>query len=368
MKKLRVLVACCALLLGLGAGGWAVSLCDYQSPITALTDARMSFAYRYYNDAATPTVDVNSGRIGVDYDQLFGTPNFGFTLGGSVELTLGDFVPKGWLGQGNATFRYYPFSDALLFGYGGLEASLATGQPSPGADIRIGLGLGRFSDVTPLAKALLIEEALFRTGAIFDPMDDEALLSVASVIGRDDEYETVKGMVADIESLIEAVARVELDARALLSIEELILATEPKRKCGWAVQGGIGYELLDPFGGAQNFVIVASADAAFASNPDDQLLFHASFSGPVNFTEENTLSATLSYEYELSETSTLFADYAYQRVQPLGLDANVSHAASVSLGFDLRAVDIGLQVSLTREPGDPGWSIDVSISAAMDLL
>ena len=367
MKRLGVLGIFGLVIVGMGLSAWGLSLCDYRSPLTALTDARMSFAYRYYNDASTPLVDVNSGRIGIDYDQLFASASFGFSLVGSVELTLDEFVPSGWLGQGSATFRFYPFEEALLFGFGGLEASLATGQPRPGVDVRIGLGLGRFTDVTPLAKAVLIEEKLLSVDAIFDELDDDVLLGVGGVIGRLAEYETVKGMVADIESLIEAVARVELDARALLSIEEIILMEELQRKCGWAVQSGIGYELIDPFGGAQNFVLTASADAAFAASPDDQFLFHASFSGPFEFLEENTLSATLSYEYELSETSTLDVGYSFQRVQPLGLVANVSHAASLDIGFDVSGVDVGLQVSLTREAGDPGWSIDVSISAAVDL-
>ena len=368
MKRLGVLAVVGLLVLAATMSALAVSLCDYQKPITALTNARMSFAYRYYNDAATPTIDVNSGRIGIDYDQLFASPNYGFTLGGSLELTLDEFVPSGTLGQGSATFRFYPFQEGLVFGYGGLEASLATGQPRPGVDVRVGLGLGRFSDVTPLAKAVLIEEELLEAEAIFDLLGDDVLLGVASVIGRKTEYETTAEMVADIESLIEAVAHVELDAVALLAIEDTILATEPKRKCGWAVQAGIGYELIDPFGGAQNFVIVASADAAFVTSPEDQFLLHASFSGPVDFMEENTLSATLSYEYEISETSTLLADYAFQRVKPLGLTASASHAASVQLGFDIEGVDIGLQITLTLEPGDPGWSIDVSLSAVVDLL
>ncbi|MGB2984108.1 MAG: hypothetical protein WBC63_09690, partial [Candidatus Bipolaricaulia bacterium] len=368
MKRLGVLAVLGLTIVGLGAATWGLSLCDYRSPITALTNARMSFAYRYFNDAGTPEIDVNSGRIGLDYDQLFDSPNYGFTLGGSVELTLDAFVPTGWLGQGGATFRFYPFKEALFFGYGGLEASLATGQPRPGVDVRIGLGLGRFSDVTPLAKAVLIEDELLATDAIFEVLAGDVLLGIAGVIGREAEYDTVKEMVADIESLIEAVARVELDARALLTIEEFILMSEPNRKCGWAIQGGIGYELIDPFGGDQNIVIVASADAAFATSPGDQFLLHASFSGPFDFMEENTLTATLSYEYELGEESKLYADYAFQRVKPLGLPANVSHAASMSVGFDINGIDIGLQVSLTREPGDPGWSIDVSISAAIDLI
>ena len=367
MKRLGVLAVLCALVGALGSSTWGLSLCDYRSPITALTDAGMTFSYRYYNDAATPVIDVNSGRIGVDYDQLFDSPNYGFTLVGAVELALDDFVPSGWLGQGGATFRFYPFEQALVFGYGGLEASLATGQPKPGIDVRVGLGLGRFSDVTPLAKAILIEEALQDEGAIVDDLREDVLMGVAEVTGRLAEYETTAEAVADIESLIEAFALVELDALALLSIEELTLATDPRRKCGWAVQAGLGYELIDPFGGAQNVVIAASADAAFATSPEDQFLFHASFSGPFEFLEENTLSATLSYEYELSATSALDIGYSFQRVQPLGLTANVSQAASLDIGFDANGIDVGLQIALTREPGETGWSIDVSLAAAVDL-
>jgi hypothetical protein len=367
MKRHGVFAVVGMLFIGLGLSAWGLSLCDYRSPLTALTDARMSFSYRYYNDAATTVIDVNSGRIAIDYDQLFASPNYGFTLVGSVELTLDEFVPSGWLGQGGATFRFYPFEKALVFGFGGLEASLATGQPRPGIDVRVGLGLGRFSDVTPLAKAVLIEEDLLEEGAILEGLGDDALMGVAGVIGRRAEYETITELVADIESLIEAVARVELDAHALLSIEETVEMTDLRRKCGWAVQAGIGYELIDPFGGAQNFVMAASADAAFVTSPEDQFLFHASFSGPFEFLEENTLSATLSYEYELSAESTLKVKYSFQRVKPLGLAANVSHAASLDIGFDVNGVDVGLQVALTREPGDPGWSIDVSFSAAVDL-
>ncbi len=366
MKKIGVFV--CLLVVGVSTVAWGVSLCDYRSPISALTDARMSFAYRYYNDAATSQIDVNSGRIGVDYNQLFSSANYGFTLGGAIELNLANFVPAGGLGQAQATFRYYPLEDELFFGFGGFEASLATSQPRPGVDVRVGVGIGRFYDVTPLAKAVLIEEELLSMEAIVDRLSDDILLGIAGVMGREAEYETVKEMVADIESLIEAVALVELDARALLSIEEIILDSQPKRKCGWAVQAGVGYELIDPFGGAQNFVVAASADAAFATSPEDQFLFHASLSGPIEFMEENTVSASFSYEYELSEESTFLVNYALQRVQPSGLPANVTHSASMSIGFDVRGVDIGLQVALSREPGDPGWSIDVSVSAVMDLI
>jgi len=368
MKRMRVLWSV-ALLCGVVAvGGWAVSLCDFYSPVTYLSDMRLSFGYRYFNDASTAGVDVNSGRIALDYDQLFDSPDFGFTLLGAAEVVLDQFTPVGWLGHGSGTFRYYLAEEVPLFAFGGLEASLATGQPQPGVDVLIGAGYGRFTDVTPLAKALTIEKELMDLKAFIDPLSDETLMNIASVIGRMLEYDTLKELVADIESLIEAETAADLDARALLTIEEVVLAVGDDRKCGWAIQGGIGYELVDPFGGARNVVVSFAGDAAYASGPKDQLLVRASFIGPFDILNENTLTVTGTYEYQLTESSTFYADYTMQRVQPSGLPASVSHSAGLSLGFNYRGADIGIQVSLTREAGDPGWSIDVSLSASMNLL
>lgn len=343
--------------------------CDYRSPITALTDARLLLSYRYYNDAATPVIDVNSGRISLDYDQIFDSPNYGFSLVGSGELTLEAFVPSSWLGQGTFTFRMYPFRTALFFGYGGLEASMVNSQPQPGLDVRIGLGVGRFSDVTPLAKAILIESKLLALQSIIDPLPDAILLAIASVLGRAAEYESVRAMVVDIESVIEPVAGgVQLGAPGLLSIEEIIVRGEYERRCGWAIQGGLGYELIDPYGGEQNLVMAGSADAALATSPDDQLLFHASFSGPFEFLEENTINGSISYAYQLSEDSTMVAGYSMQRVKPAGQSARLSQSAHLALTFDLGGVDVGTKVSLTRDAADPGWSIDINLSASMDLI
>ena len=368
MKKMVILLS---LLFLVGIAANALSVCDYSAPETALTDARLSFGYRYYDDANTPgVVDVNSGRFGADYYQLYDSPNYGFTIGAYGELELNAFVPTGWLAQGAATFRYYPFTDGLFFAFGGLQSSMATGQLRPGVDVLMGAGLGRFSDVTPMAKSFAIEDELLDLDAISNPLTDDVLLAIAGAIGRWAEYEELQDLVSEIEALIEGVAGVELNARALLGIEEIILMSGDERRCGWALQAGVGYEILDPYAGAQNIVVGISADAAFAMGPNDQLVFHASYSGPFDLMTENTLNASLGYEYELSAESTLILDYAMQRVNPAdpALAVNVSHAAGIAVGFDIAGIDILLEVALTRETGDLGWSFDISVSAAMDLL
>lgn len=366
MKKVGVVV--CILLWAIGVAGWAVSICDYKSPETSLTDAGLSFSYRYFDDAATEGIDVNSGRFGADYDQLYGSPTYAYAIRGSAEVTLDSFMPSGWMGQGGATFRYYPVEDSLMFAFGDVQATLATSQLRPGVEVRLGGGLGRFYDVTPMAKALQMERELIDLGAIPGGLSDDVILAAAGIIGRAIEYDTVKALVSDIETLVEADAAVELDARATLTLEEIVERTGDDRQCGWALQAGIGYELVDPFGNPQNVIIAGTGDAAFAFGPDDQIKLHANVSGPFDIMNEYTLSADASYEYSMSDDTTLTASYSLQQVKPLDAAASLSHAAGLSVSFDLGGADVLLQVALTREPADPAWSLDISLSAAMDLL
>lgn len=368
MRKLETWIVMGIILLGSSAAMLAVNVCEYRAPETSLTDARVSLNYRYYDDATTPDVDVHSGRIGLDYDQLYDSPRFGFSLSAAGEVPLVRFAPVGGLGQAAATFRYYWAEGAPWFAYGGTEALIASGWPAPGVDVSFGVGIGRFSDVTPLAKAIEINDELVATGAVADELDDSVLLDVAEIIGRGVEFDTVKDWVAEIELVIEASAAVELDARALLFIEELLLMDGDQRRCGWAVQLGLGYELMDPFGAAGTVVVKGSADAALAPGPNDQLRLHAGISGPFDLLDEHTMSCSVGYEREISEEQTLVIDYLLQRAKPAGDVARTSHVASASIGFDVSGVDITLGASLSKDAGDPGWSLDISIGAVLELL
>jgi hypothetical protein len=350
------------------AAASAQSLCSYRSPESSMVEARLTFAYRYYDDAATPIVDVNSGRLAVAYDQLFDSPNSGFTLVGAADLALSGFVPTAWLGQGALTYRLYPWSEGVFFLFGGLEAAASTGLPQPGLDARAGLGLGRFTDVTPLAKAKRIGAALVSLGAIPSGLSGDVVLAVAGMIGRAGEYPSPRELVADIEAIVEFDAGVQLDARALLTIEDLVLSTGMERRCGWTVQAGVGYELLDPYGGAQSAVFASSADTAFASSPSDQFLFHVSFSGPFDLLDENSLVGSASYVVDLGKGQAVTTGYKLSRIKPSGVPATTTHQASLGLVFSLSRGSLGLQASVSHRTGEPGWSIDVSMSAALELL
>lgn len=366
MKKIGGLLACAAFLCSVGTAATAIGLCDYISPETKLTDVTFSFSYRYFDDAATEGVDASGGRAAIDFSQLYDSPDIGFTVAASGAILLDRFAPSSGLGSAAGTFRYYLMDDVPLFGFGGLEASVASGQPQPAVSLSVGAGYGRFSDTTPLAKAFTIQHELIKAGTISEALPDEVLMAMADVIARKAEYETVKDAAAAVVEAVQTATGVTVGPREVLMVEDVIVATGDERNCGWAVQAGLGYELVDPYGGTNDLLLTASADAAFAPDPESQFLFRASAYGPFDILNENTVTTRASYDRDLNDDSTLQAAYTLQRVQS-GDKANMTQAATLLITFAVGNADLGLQLSLSNRSDTPGWTIDISVSAAVDL-
>jgi len=360
---------CFVVSLGLLAPAtWGLSLCSYQSPETLLMDARTSFSYQYYDDANTPAIDVSTGRVDFSFSRLRDTAIYGSVvrLNGNVGLT--NFLPSRWMGEGEASFRYYVSKELPLFGFGGIHGITTTGQTQLGLDIQSGFGFGRFKDVTPLAKAMVIHQNLRASNAISKPLSDDVVMKIGQTIGSLSVVNPVENIVVMIESLVETVIDGQLDARSLLMIEDVVMGSDPQRFCGFSAQAGLGYELLDPFGGPQGFLVALSADAAYAPDQNGQMQGHLGFSGPFDIANENTLTGTFSYEILITKSSSLDAGYTFQRVQTVNLAPTTSHGISCNVVFKVASIDVLVGLSYTRSTGDPGWSVGCSISASMDLL
>lgn len=373
-KRLTALTMVGVVFAALSAAA-AVGLCDYRPPQTDLTSFWLSGSYRYFDNPATPDVDVNAGRATLTLSKLFDSPGFGYTLSGLGEMGLVDLGLASIAAQAAGTARYYFVPWEPFFGFGGLNVGYATGQPQAGVTLSVGAGYGRFADITPLAKAFRIQKLLLERNVISQDLSDEVLLAVGAEIGRWAEYVTgkspldaAKDLAAAVVLLIEGGARVSVDPRSILAIEDEILATGEERYCGWAVQAGLGYELVDPYGGKQDLVMTVSADAAYAPAPGAQLLLRTVATGPFDIVSEHTLTATLSYEQDLSPTSALQANAALQRVKPLGLDPKDALSASAQLSFALGKANLGIGLALSKAADATGWSVDLSLSFSMKIL
>ena len=345
-----------------------LALCDYHAPQTDLLDANLSFSYRYFDDPETDGVDVDSGWLKLSYRRVADAPDVGYSLSGTAKANLSGFVPSGGVGSAAATMRYYLGDAHPLFAFGGLEGGMATGQAAPGLQVQAGIGYGRFSDVTPLAKTLRIQSELQRLGSLRAPLGDDTLLAVAEEVGRVKEFSEIDDLVAVVEALIETDAGVILGARALLRVEEIILEQGDERNCGWVVQAGLGYEVVDAFGEPRNVLLTASADAALASGPSSQWLVRCSLSGPFDILRRHTFTATVSSESMVLGEALVQSDLSLQRVKSIESAATTTVSAAISVAFDVGGADVGLSFSLSKAAGSSAWARDVTLAASMDLL
>ena len=117
-------------------------------------------------------------------------------------------MPDAWLGEGATSFRYYVSKDTPLFGFGGLRAIAATRQARLGLEIQSEFGFGRFHDVIPLARAMLIRRNLRATKAIHAPLSDATVTAIAQAIGGLATAGDVDAAVSTIEASVKAVAGV----------------------------------------------------------------------------------------------------------------------------------------------------------------
>lgn len=346
----------------------AVDLCAYQPPRTSITSLWLSGTYRYFDSAATPEVDVNAGRLTLTLTRFFDTPGFGYSVNALGDLALSGFSVAGFSAQASHTMRLYFSPDEPFFGFGGVDVGYAFGQPTAGLRISAGLGYGRFRDVTPMAQAVRINRLLLERKLLSQSLPDDVLLAIAQEIGRKEAYAEEKEWVAAVIKLIEGAANVQLDARTVLLVEEEILHPVVARSCGWAVEAGLTYEVLDPFGGPRDFGLTISANFAYAVSPESQILFHAVATGPFNIINEHTINASLSYEQIFSPTSSLRGNIGFIRVKPSEADPQDTITATVQLSFVLAGANVGVSASLTRGPGDPGWSVDLSLTFSLRIL
>ncbi|NND92894.1 MAG: hypothetical protein HKN42_18705 [Granulosicoccus sp.] len=176
-----------------------------------------------------------------------------------------------------------------------------------------GIGYGRVWNATPLAKALRIQEALLSHGLFTADMSDDALLALAAVIGREEEYQAREGFdvyrgvwYADMERVIidsGVLAGESLSALATVKLDE-VLFDEPisARRHGWLVRAGAG---------------VQSSDFAGLTDNDPKLTFQLEYAKPYGLKGQlielasyepifgdNTLQQfnnRLSYSYEISD-------------------------------------------------------------------
>ncbi|MDD5646338.1 MAG: hypothetical protein PHW86_04140 [Candidatus Bipolaricaulis sp.] len=369
-----VLLAAAVVFLGPTLAAFAVPLCSYQSPLTDLSDLGLSFSYEYHNDPyGDPDEDLSAGEFVANYVRLYDRPEYGFDVDIDTAMVIAERETLDYTVRADANFKWYLASQKNMFAFAGASARSSSLHASLGLTAGAGVGYGRFTDVTPLAIATRIDAYLVRRGSLIDNLHAVDLQILAYEISSAAEYESTADLLAVVQEIVEDSGLVREDGLDALDISEMMdLIEDPgySRYCGWDAKIGLGFEVLDPSGGASDLVVTAALNYAFSTTPNAQFLVQGTLSGPPALAQQNTIDLSASYDYLAYEFLTLRAEYDFSRETWASEPTDVHRIA-----FNLAIAPVrtaGVVTGVVFEYRGPKkyteWSVDVTLSIEIDLL
>ena len=167
MKKSMLALGVASALLGATAPVMAeeVTLFDYEQPTSAYEDAYVS-----------GRLNVNSGNqdqtshdlnLDMNYERVFSSPDRDIKINGDLQgsskrgSNAGDATQENYIGTGGGSMnKYFQPNSKGAFWYGAGEVGVKKGADDPRVKAGVGIGYGRVVNVTPMAQAIRMVEAL----------------------------------------------------------------------------------------------------------------------------------------------------------------------------------------------------------------
>ncbi len=369
MKRRIHRFICFLIVLAFSGSAWGMSLCDYRSPESTISNVGMSFLYRYCNGSAEQ--DINRGQLRLNYNRLFNSPNFGYELSTHNNMTISALNLYSFSAMATGNLQYYFSPEAAYFGFAGteIESSSDPKYKAIGLFVSLGIGYGRFTDVTPMVRAMQIESYLIGAECISGPLHEIDLQSIAYEIDNINTYESLADILDVLQGIIEGTRLIRIGGLGPLDLYEMARIIEKGRRtryCGGNIKLGLGYEIIDPYQASNDILGTAAFNYAFASTPKSQLLVQGSASSSYDILNAYQLRLGFGYDYDFTDMITLSASYSFSRQVRDG-DLINTHDLSLDLAItpSVPGMSITLEVGLTQ---DPNWVTDVTLFMSMDFL
>ncbi len=286
-----------------------VSLYDYKEASSEYEDAYINGTLNIADSESTHT-NYNLD-LGLDYEKVMSSPNantsYSAKLNGSVSDSGEEDSERNETYNGAASVTYDRYfnptvNDAFWYGKGDIriqdKSTDANGNDyagikNPEVKIGGGLGYGRVVNVTPMAHAMRLVEALVENGSIRQVPSAATYNKVATIIAKKEEYKHKFGeryaqnWVSDIANALGA----RLDANGVIRAYE-VLENESisTRKYGWNVRGGVG--------------VVANNFAGESGNPFAEL--QANYYHPISNKTQFSNEAKMTFELDDDDDSYVF--------------------------------------------------------------
>jgi hypothetical protein len=361
-----MLVAAFASLVAHAQNG-PLSVCDYAPPESRITSLGVQGSFSLYDGPyADDRARVLAASLAADYSGLDSSASFARQLDLRADLR-GSTTTWSANVEGSGSVR--TFWEGDLFGVGtiGVDASVASGVE---VDLTAGVGKGRFRDVTPLAQAIRIQNALLDLGELLAPVANETLLDLARILGEvglTDDERIVR--IAERLELTDLTSGEELGVRALLKIETVLREAGAARLCGSDVQASLGAAAILLPEARLSATATILGRYALVPDPVSQVEARAELKTRLAALEQMSASAEISYARRLPEGWTARAAYSLD-LDRMWTDAErtiCGHTVSSSLTTKIFG-DVGLSLVANAEyrTGDEEitFSIGVYVEAS----
>lgn len=322
-----------------------VSVKDYNVPVSRATNLRIN---GFWNWSQTgDSVSGNSSTANLLFRKFYSSLPFAWFA--DVDATGGRTAGKNNYDvrfEGNV--RKYVWDNRDWFGFSGLNAQKATDYRRWQVNLTIGGGYGRYINATALAKAVRIEEHLIRDNVISDHMPKGAMIAIANIIERQDEYQDLYGEVYetqwldDIEKEIASsgvLVSQRIGAIGILRIRQVLFQINERinqRYYGWDLSGGALFTVSNRDGsraGSPNLSLTGRY--SFPISWRTQINLSAGAFSPMDsaFAKRITANTSLDFIFELSNRINFLASHRLVLFKAPDQDPEVDNVLSASFLF-----------------------------------
>jgi hypothetical protein len=293
MKKYNVLAATIALTFSASLATPVMaepSLFDYQEATSSYEDAYVTGSF----DIGSGNQDQSSYDLdlSLDYEKVFSSPDrntkFDFVGSGSRSRgpNNGDETKSTFQLLGSATVdNYFQPGSKGAFWYGKGEVGAKKDQEKAFSKVTVGVGYGRVVNVTPMARAIRVIQALRQKGTLQSDPVNSTYQAVAEIISKEDQYRSRHGAkdynqywIGDMEKALST----SLGAQGVIKAYDVLTQERiSTRKHGWLVRAGVGAVLSDYDGETGKPAVEVGAE------------YHLPLSNQTQFSNEAIFTTTL---------------------------------------------------------------------------
>lgn len=290
-----------------------ISLYDYDEATSAFKDTYLNFDMNVGKSRDDAQSYYNS-RLSIDARRVLSSPSRDLDVQFNGTGSTGRSGAAGAERDSNYSFgtsitadNYFRPNSKGAFWFGSLGVKADDTFDDLDTRLSAGLGYGRVTNVTPMAKAIRLVEEIRGRGALSAAPSKDTYKKIANIISRENEYQSKYGgkakyyqqhWVGDIEKALGTT----LSAAGILGARDVLIDENiSTRRYGWKVRAGLSYVGTDFSGIKNNPGVLLNGQYHLPISNRTQFSENAEITTTFDDTNAYTFDNTMSLTHEVDD-------------------------------------------------------------------